>query len=168
MKVQLVISNLLPAYENNVPVMILVQLNRDVADVLPPMSEADKSTLSTTLPILGSAFSSMDEFPAIEDSAMDTDKLPLQEVCIGMLPGLTEFILTEGNDIETKSSGAFCMHTILSFSNLSTHECPVKPVVDDLVKRFTSAKFDQHAYTDWLNLLSLVVSNELIVVIDET
>jgi hypothetical protein len=142
--------------------MILVQLNRDVADVLPPMSEADKSTLSITLPILGSAMSSIDECPAIEDGDMDAGQSSLQEVCIGMLPELTEFVMTVDNDIETRSSAAYCMHTMLSLGNLGMQECPVKPVVDDLVKRFTSAKFDQHAYTEWLNFLSLMVSYEII------
>lgn len=162
-QVHVVLSNLLPAYENGVPIATLLKLNSDVANSLPPLSEADRTTLSTTLPILGSALGSIEKFPTfVGDSDVDPDLPSLQEVCIGMLPGLTEFVLTADYDDNARSSAAMCMHMMLSLGNLGVKECPVKRVVEDLVEWYTSTTLDENAMIDWLNFLSLMVSCEAI------
>jgi hypothetical protein len=160
-KIQAVLVHLLPAYKKSVPNDTLVKLSEDVSAIVPPLSEEDSINLYIRLPILGAALASLRSYPDgdIYEDAMETDQTSLQEICIAMLPGLTEYVLAKDYDAKARSAAASCIYAILSLGNLVATDCPVKPLVKDIINRSLSSAAGHISVLDCLNLMSLMVSS---------
>ena len=154
-KIDSVVAHLLPAYKKTVPRQRLLHLTKEVSDIIPPLSDMDNINLFVRLPILGLALASLQNN---DDSAMETEETSLHDYCISMLPGLTEYVLSDENDSRARSGAASCIFAILSFGTLDILDCPVLPLVKDTINPYISAAHDDNSVRNSLSLMALMVS----------
>eukprot|EP00980_Cylindrotheca_fusiformis_P004458 scaffold953_cov141-Cylindrotheca_fusiformis.AAC.2 len=157
-QIQAVVVHLLPAYERKVPDGTLVAIAKAVSDIIPPLSEADNIHLYIHLPILGAALASFQRDDFVDDNAMQTDEASLQEICRTMLPGLTQYVLTNEHHSKARSAAASCIFAIFSHGIIDAEECPIMPLVQDVVNKGLTSSADHVTLSNHLNLLSLLAS----------
>ena len=152
-------GELLPAYKKFVPKARLMILLKGVSNIIPPLSEADNFSLCIRLPVLGAALHCSTDNDS-EADAMETAEL-MEDIANSMLVGLTEYVLSNDYDNRARSAAASCIHATITLGRASGKECPVIPLVTNVINPAIASAIDMVSVKDCLNFLALVVSRRL-------
>ena len=158
-KINQICGDLLPAYKRFVPTSSLIKLSKDVADIVPPLSEADTFALYVRLPILGAALHSSGGDDKVATQADQSESI--DDIVHSMLGGLTQFVLGAEYDARARSAAASCIHATISLYGSNITACPVLPIVKDIVNPALASATSLATAKDCLNLLALLVSHGL-------
>jgi hypothetical protein len=140
---------------------------KNVAEVLPPLSNGDNIMLCVMLPLLSAALQvHLVEAPS-EAEAMDSDEATMEDTLLSISQPLAEYALSTDYDSKARSAAASCLHATIA-SICRDRDCPALPIVTDVINtslRSALAKYKAAtrcssviAIKDSFNLLSLVVS----------
>jgi hypothetical protein len=149
------VGELLPAYKKFVPKARLMILLKGVSNIIPPLSEADNFSLCIRLPVLGAALH------CSTDNDSDGDAESMEDIANSMLAGLTEYVLSNDYDNRARSAAASCIHATITLGRASGKECPVIPLVTNVINPAIASAIDMVSVKDCLNFLALVVSRRL-------
>lgn len=135
----------------------MLKMLKEVSNIIPPLSEADNFSLCVRLPVLGAALHcSTDKDSGAE--SMETED-SVDDIASSMLEGLAEYVLSKDYDTGARSAAASCIHATIS--SRVKGQCPVSPLVTNVINPAISTENNVVSVKNCLNLLSLVVSRQL-------
>jgi hypothetical protein len=151
---------LLPAYKKGAPQETLIKLAKEVSDIVPPLSDTDNINLYVKLPFLGAALGSLQKYPVKgTEGIVKADETSLRDSCISMLPGLTDYVMSNEHDSKSRSSAASCIYAIVPLGILNFKGCPVLPLIKNNVNPYLLSANNHKSVRNGLNLMALLVSS---------
>ncbi len=152
--VKQVTNNFLPAFSLWVPRARSTKLLKLVANILPPLSQADSFQLCVLLPLLAATLhASSDEK---DGDTMQIDE-SISEIASTLIPGLKDVLTTSDFDPETRSAAGACLHAFLAVAK-TNNTCPVAPIVTNAVAPTLCTTVDTVAATNVMQILALLAS----------